>query len=264
MTWVVGASSLFGYGVMVSDVRVSWSDCEADLLRKSYRIAPSILGGFAGSVDIGMRLIGDLQTFLETPDSSAPGGWRPEWVAEHWAPVAAQIFEKSLDAEKQLGSQILIVGVSPDQHLGAPEFPRVYAIKLDWPDFRPAYAQRGLSVCHIGSGSGVEHYEKAISEFFKLDSPTLKAATAGPTAWAQMLGQSVGRLVADDPIKGISPHVHIQTCLRGAFYEGNNDMTRAYPDGRRIEFRMPQVASTYSDFQLLCKSIGKAAAGVVA
>jgi hypothetical protein len=264
MTWVVGGSSLFGYGVMVSDVRVSWDDgTEADLLRKAYRVGPFLLAGFAGSVNIGFQLIGSLQNFLAPPDNSS-SAWKPEWVAEHWHSEAAQIFANAPPEEQAAHSQLLIVGVSPDENLGTSEFPRVYLIKLEAPDFRPKYFPEGMSVCHIGSGSDVAAYEQAVAEFFDMHSPALQAATAGPAAWAQMLGNSIGRLVQDDPHDGISPHVHIQICSRGEFNAGDNNVTRVYPDGRRIEFRMPQVASTQTEFVALCKSMGKAAATATA
>jgi hypothetical protein len=265
MTWVVGASSLFGYGVMVSDVRVSWNDgTEADLLRKAYRVGPFLLAGFAGSVNIGFQLIGSLQNFLLPPDESTSSAWKPEWVAKHWHSEAAQIFANAPPAEQAAHSQLLIVGVSPSEHLGVPEFPRVYLMKLDAPDYQPTYMPKGLSVCHIGSGSDVAAYERAVAEFFDVASPTLQAATAGPAAWAQMLGGSVGRLVQDAPREGISPHVHIQVCSLGGFSCGDNNFTRVYPDGRRIEFRMPQVASTQVEFAALCRRMGKAAAQAVA
>jgi hypothetical protein len=135
----------------------------------------------------------------------------------------------------------------------------VYLIKLEAPDFQPKYFPKGMSVGHIGSGSEVAAYEQAVAEFFDIQSPTLQAATAGPAAWAQMLGNSVGRLVQEDPREGISPHVHIQVCSLGGFHAGDNNMTRVYSDGRRIEFRMPQIASTQAEFVALCKSLGKAA-----
>jgi hypothetical protein len=249
---------------MVSDVRVSWNNhTEADLLRKAYRVGPYLLAGFAGSVNIGFPLIGDLQNFLTPPDSSA-SAWNPEWVAEHWHPEAARIFAQASPEEQAMGSQLLIVGVAPDEHLGAPEFPRVYLIKLEAPDFRPTYLPKGLTVCHIGSGSDVAIYEQSIATFFEMTSPTLQAATAGPAAWAQMLGNSVGRLVSDNPTDGISPHVHIQICSLGGFHAGDNNVTRVGPGGKRVEFRMPQVASTYSEFVALCKSIGKATAPAMA
>jgi hypothetical protein len=258
MTWVVGGSSLFGYGVMVSDVRVSWDDgTEADLLRKAYRVGPYLLAGFAGSVNIGFRLISDLQNFLLPPDNSA-SAWKPEWVAEHWHLKAARIFAQAPPEEQTVHSQLLIVGVSPNDHLGAPEFPRVCLIKLEAPDFRPTYLPQGLSVCHIGSGSDVAIYKETIAEFFQMSSPTLQAATAGPAAWAQMLGNSIGRLVSDNPTDGISSHVHIQVCWLGGFLAGDNNVTRVHPGGKRVEFRMPHVASTQTEFVALCKSIGKA------
>jgi hypothetical protein len=217
MTWVVGGSSLFGFGVMVSDVRVSWDDgTAADLLQKAYPVGRFLLAGFAGSVNIGFRLITSLQSFLIPPDNSTSSAWRPEWVAEHWHPEAVQIFANASSDEQAAHSQLLIVGVSPTEHLGAPEFPRVYLIKLEAPDFHPTVFPKPLSVCHIGSGSEVAAYEQAVASFFNVHSPTMKAVTAGPAAWAQMLGNSVGRLVQDDPSEGISPHVHIQICFLAA------------------------------------------------
>lgn len=265
MTWVVGASSIFGYGVMISDVRVSWGDgTEIDLLRKSFRIAPFLLAGFAGSVHIGFQLIDDLQRFLVLPPGVQGVAWRPEWVAENWSPRAAEVFAASADEEKQLGSQIMIVGVSPDQDLGTPNSPRVFVIKFDWPHFEPVFERRGMSVCHIGSGSGIESFKEAIAENFKLSSPNLQIEIVGPGAWAHMLGHSVGRLVEDNPVDGISSHVHINICRRGDFMEANNDETRHHLDGKRVEFIMPKVASTYEEFRLLCKKYGKGAAKVIA
>jgi hypothetical protein len=261
MTWVVGGSSLFGFGVMVSDVRVSWDDgTEADLLQKAYPVGRFLLAGFAGSVNIGFRLIANLKSFLIPPDNSS-SAWKPEWVAEHWHPEAAQIFASASSEEQAAHSQLLIVGVSPTV---PPEIPRVYLIKLVAPDFQPTVFPKPLSVCHIGSGSEVAAYEQAVASFFDVRSPAMKAVTAGPAAWAQILGDSVGRLVQDDPREGISPHVHIQVCSLGGFNVSANDFTRVYPDGGRMEFRMPQIASTPAEFEALCKNIGKATLRAVA
>jgi hypothetical protein len=54
MTWVIGASSIFDYGAMMSDVRVTFSNGRTlDLLQKAYPVGPYIVAGFAGSVRIG-------------------------------------------------------------------------------------------------------------------------------------------------------------------------------------------------------------------
>jgi hypothetical protein len=168
-----------------------------------------------GSVNIGFQLIGDLQNFLLPPDNSE-SAWKPEWVAQHWHPEAARIFAQAPPEEQAGHSQLLIAGVSPDEHL-APEFPRVYLFKLEAPNFQPTCLPKGLTVCHIGSGSDLPIYERTIAELFQMNSPTLQAATAGPAAWAQMLGNSVGRLVSDNPSDGISSHVHIQVARLEAF-----------------------------------------------
>jgi hypothetical protein len=45
MTWVIGASSIFDYGAMMSDVRVTFRDGrERDLVQKAYAV------GFAAAV----------------------------------------------------------------------------------------------------------------------------------------------------------------------------------------------------------------------
>jgi hypothetical protein len=56
----------------------------------------------------------------------------------------------------------------------------------------------------------------------------------------------------------------LDTRSTGGFHAGDNNVTRVGPSGQRVEFRMPQVASTYSEFVSHCKSIGKGAAGAVA
>lgn len=77
MTWVVGASSILGYGVMISDVRITFSDgTEKDMLRKVYPVGPWMLAGFAGSVRIGMTLIDNLkQSLSDTIPRDGPEGY---------------------------------------------------------------------------------------------------------------------------------------------------------------------------------------------
>ena len=58
MTWVIGASSIFDYGAMMSDVRVTFEDgSERDLVQKAYPVGPYIVAGFAGSVRIGVIIL---------------------------------------------------------------------------------------------------------------------------------------------------------------------------------------------------------------
>jgi hypothetical protein len=84
MTWVIGASSIFDYGAMMSDVRVTFRDGrERDLVQKAYPVGPYIVAGFAGSVRIGFQMLESLAKFLIVPPNAPqPGAWEPE------APVA--------------------------------------------------------------------------------------------------------------------------------------------------------------------------------
>ncbi len=80
MTWVIGGITPFGYGVGLSDIRVSWDDKKyRDCLQKVYPVGKFIIAGFAGSVELGFRLIQDLSNFLhlDNPDEA----WIPEWIA---------------------------------------------------------------------------------------------------------------------------------------------------------------------------------------
>jgi hypothetical protein len=47
----MGASSIFGYGAIISDVRVTFADgSEKDMVQKAYSLGPYIVGGFAGPI----------------------------------------------------------------------------------------------------------------------------------------------------------------------------------------------------------------------
>ena len=80
-----------------------------------------------------------------------------------------------------------------------------------------------------------------------------------------MLGHSVARIVAERPIEGVSPHVHILICRNRDIFTMTNDETRFPPGGGEpIEFKMPDVATSYEEFTLKCRTSGIAAEGAVA
>jgi hypothetical protein len=75
-----------------------------------------------------------------------------------------------------------------------------------------------------------------------------------------MLGNTIGRVVEENPVIGISPHVHILICSGTTILEGNNNITR-FPkdDSDPIEMKMPHVATSYSEFLSMCDHLGIAA-----
>lgn len=265
LTWVIGASSLFGYGVMLSDVRVTFQNgATADMLRKAYPVGPYIVAGFAGSVLIGFQLLLSLQKFLYV-DPSDPQidslAWKPEWVAEGWAPEAKKIFAAALPSEKKLRSHFLMVGVSPET-LGS--FPRVYIVRFSGPDFRPGFMRKAFTLCHIGSGGGVSLYKRALRDHFRIDASSLRAETGRPEGWAGMLGETVTMVADEQPIQSVSPHMHILVCRLGEISAGTNGKRIYPPDGSEpILFEMPKVATSYDDFINICAGYGYGSEGAV-
>jgi hypothetical protein len=79
MTWVVGATSFFGYGALYSDIRVTFSDgTNEDILQKAYPITNFIAAGFAGSVRIGFCLLQSLAESTWLPDQvESTHAWDP-------------------------------------------------------------------------------------------------------------------------------------------------------------------------------------------
>lgn len=244
---------------MLSDVRVTFANGRtADLVKKAYYVGPFIVAGFAGSVLIGFKLIESLRNFLVLPPEAAgQNAWKPQWVAKNWSPLARELFDASPASEKSLGSNILLVGVSPDEDIGAPEFRRVYIIRFSAPTFKPGFLRKTFTLCHIGNGRGVDLYKRAFRAHFHLRAGTLQAEAAGPTAWASMLGQTVNTVAKKHPVEGVSRHVHILVCRLGQVIEGTNDQRTFPSDGSGpIEFKMPDVATSYENFRGKCRELG--------
>jgi hypothetical protein len=275
VTWVIGASSIFGYGTIISDVRVTFADgSERDLVQKAYGLGPFIIGGFAGSVKIGFRLLESLRHALTPPDAKEPGtvwAWEPLAVAEVWQPMAAEIFANSETSEQKCLSHILLVGISNEidpetAHIpNVVQGPRAFIIKMMSPHFEPIVTNRRLSVEHIGSGGYIPRYTELIRSYFDIGSNTLQAETGAIGMWPKMLARGVMRVVNENPVKGISPHVHILVCRNGEMFTMTNDAkTYRQGDPEIQEFSMPAVAHSYEGFLTMCGKSGLAAEGAIA
>jgi hypothetical protein len=264
---------MFGYGAMMSDVRVTFPDgSQRDIVQKAYGLGPFIVGGFAGSVKIGFDMLGSLQQMLVVPaNATQPGAWEPIEVANHWKTIATGIFATAHPSEQAGQSHIMLVGISHEvdpatAHVpNVVQGPRAIIIRMRSPTFEPEITNRRLSVEHIGSGAGVDHYTELMQSYFDIRSDTLKAETAAFGMWPRMLGHGVMRVVEENPIDGISPHVHILVCRSGEIFAMANDSRKFLPGGSEpIEFKMPPVARSYSEFLAMCGVEGIGAQGAVA
>jgi hypothetical protein len=268
MTWVIGAGSFLGHGIMISDIRISFSDgTEADLLRKAYTVAPYIIAGFAGSVRIGMELIDSLIVACRgTPKGTY---FPPEEIATGWQPHAAEIFAKSDEAEKKCQSHILLVGLTPQSRANQPPIPNVSLITLKSPDFVPsvvAYAEAASQVSHIGSGAHLQLYKDLANEFFGVGGYGAEALQStgplmpGVNMWIAMFSHLAHRRLSEQAVPGISPHLHMHISRIGEIVWSKNDIV----ENGEVKFQMPEVASNYEQFLQLCADHGKAATGAIA
>ena len=81
MTWIVGRSTLFGYAAGISDICVTLADrTERDCLQKVYPVGRFMAMGFAGSVQIGFKMVTRLADLLKTDDLEM--AWLPEAVID--------------------------------------------------------------------------------------------------------------------------------------------------------------------------------------
>jgi hypothetical protein len=261
MTWVVAASTVFGYGALFSDVQVTFRNgTTADLVQKAFPIADFIAAGFAGSVRIGYMLLQSLANYTSLSTSERGHvAWDPLYVFKNWPARARPIFDSAPPSEKKLGAQLLLVGVSPSDSRGP--FPKVYFSRFVAPSFRPGIMHRAIKMCSIGSGAGVVEYKRALKPLFRLSSGILRAETGQPGGWAQTLAFSISRTLNNYPRQGISRHLHIVTVMRGNIYVSTNDEKIYARDGSPIEIKMPRVARGYEDFVRLANACGQDSAG---
>lgn len=224
---------------------------------------------------IGFELLHSLQYGMAPPASAGPPDsvwtWEPVGVAHEWQPIAKTIFANAEPAERALQSQILIVGISHEDLTSdvvkAPNViqrPRAVIIRMKSPEFEPLFTSKPLSIEHIGSGAFVDKYVDLMKHYFDPMSGTLQAETAAFGMWPKMLARGVRQVVSDDPVSGISPHVHISVCRSGQMFMMNNDTT-IVPKGKDpIKFKMPKVAQSYAEFLAMCSATGITAAGAQA
>jgi hypothetical protein len=103
-------------------------------------------------------------------------------------------------------------------------------------------------VVSIGSGSQVDTYRDALARFSADPLSLIKMDTAGVGASSLILSMVIQKTVERNPAHGISRHAHICIVRRGSVNIQPNDEDVHPPNGEKIEFRMPPVATTWDEF----------------
>ncbi len=153
MTWVLSSPTLFGYSVMISDVRVSLQDKRYfDCLQKMHSVQDTVVVGFAGNVMIAFALVEELRDFLAPLPTGC--GWDPDFVAAEWparATDAWQVAQKGVDqACRRVSLQIAMVHPEKDDGIPGHALPCILTFRS--PSFSAEYGTLGKCVS-IGSGT---------------------------------------------------------------------------------------------------------------
>ncbi len=260
MTWVIGVANVFGYGATISDVQVSWpqSGRALDCLQKVYGLGPCIAGGFSGSVEMGFRLLADMAVII---NSTTPPGHAiiPRYFAHKWHRRARRIFSEQPPPIQQLGSELLLVGVSPGERIGDSPWPRADVIVMrSRTGFSPEYAT-GIRCLSIGSGSAVEVYREA------LENPEtfIQLELGGSAGIAFGLAVRLRHVLSKHPKPGISRYTHLTLVRADSITIQPMDFTDIESDGTVVRDHMPPVARSWEEFSTLVERNGLASAEAV-
>ncbi len=249
MTWIVGTVPPFGYSILVSDIRVSWTDgIERHCLQKVHKVGEDFLCGFAGSVRIGFVLLDALATQLPRKQQRTPSVLAHDWIPS----LARRVFRAAPEQERKLGSQLIIAAAHPTDNLGDAPWPRTHVWTFSRPDFS---RQQCAPDAAVGSGNGsiLSAYTTALREA-RSNSFFLQLITHGESAQAQSLARSMHESVLKKPTAGVSPFFQIGIVTRGRALLGHHSYTRIEKDGTTKSVRVPPVAQTYKAFQDYCRT----------
>ena len=254
MTWVVGGITPFGYGIAISDIRVTFEDgTHRDCLQKIYPVGNFIVAGFAGSVDIGFALIKDLRNFLTLDDPNE--AWIPEWVAVNWRARASRIFRAKPQNEQRLTSEIILIGIHPNKDNGP--FPTGRVCVLKSPNFKHSFADN-YDVKTIGSGSNIEDYvESAQKSTNMFGNPLLQGEINRPGGFGQTIAIQLTQMLQKKLDPNVSQYLHVSNIGRGKLSIYNNNYISSGKNGSIKEFKMPWVAQNYFDFKNYCQKRGQ-------
>ena len=260
MTWVVGIANVFGYGAAISDVQVSWpqSGRVLNCLQKVYGLGPCLAGGFSGSVEVGFRLLADMAIIINT--TTPPGhAIVPRAFAHKWYRRARRFFSGQPTTIQQLGSELLLVGVSPGERIGDSPWPRTDVIVMrSRTGFSPEYAT-GIRCLSIGSGSAVEVYREALQDPQNL----IQLDVGGSAGIALGLTAQLRHVISKYPQPGISRYTHLTMVRTDSITIQPMNFTDFESDGTVVRDHMPPVARSWEEFSALAQQNGLATAEAV-
>jgi hypothetical protein len=259
MTWILGQASIFDYGAMISDVRVTWGGGQhADVLQKIHPVGHLMLVGFAGSVELGFAMVNDMQQLFQGPAGHV---WFPRAASWIWWRRGRRIFASAPPHLRRLGCSLILVGVSavPSGFLRT----RSYAVRMSAPAFTPQFSRQGEWLS-IGAGAThsvarelAEAYEKNPFDFLQVEQ-----AGFGATIWSiaahitERLLQTPHHSVSEASLIGI-------VSARGFLLQGHS-LTTDFGTSIAHKVETPPLLATWNDFVHYSRQNGLEAAAAYA
>ncbi|BCY17361.1 MAG: hypothetical protein GYA12_15275 [Chloroflexi bacterium] len=244
MTWIIGRATPFGNSIGISDIQITLNDgTTIDCLQKIYKIGNQMALGFAGSVAIGLENVYQITTALNI--KSPKQMWDPRKIAETLPYGAKKLFNSFSQEEQDLGCQLLLLGVHPNENDGPSPWAKCYVYKFSSPDFEPIRSN-GVEIVSIGSGSGIKKYVDALDRLSH-DFDMFKLETGTPGGSGLGLMTSISSVLNGNPQPGISQHVHICIVGRDGVRLGTNIVKD--PDNPEKNKPMPNLATNMDELQ---------------
>jgi len=238
MTWVVGASTPFGYGAVISDIQVSNDEgLREDVLQKVYPVSRCIVAGFAGDILPGFFLVDSLRDFLKSPLPATDGCWDPQWVADNWPEEARRVYRQIKEEYRPDGTDILMLGLEDARN----SKPRIMGDAIGHlsvfrsPNFVPKSKQGGRKAMSIGCGNGVEKYTTTLEELMLDDDGSyMQAEVYNPGGYGRRIAENLAWIAKQNPEDGISEHFQLFIVRMGGLTHwdppGVSKLARSWPD----------------------------------
>jgi hypothetical protein len=263
MTWIVGTAPPFGSAILVSDICATSQDSlgkayHLDCIQKIYPLGRFVLGGFSGSVQIGLKVLGTLQVLMHRiPEDEA---WNV-LVVQNWIKrVIRKIYRESSESDRALGCSIILAWAHPTKNNGVASWARTYVHVFRSVDFEPQCAKVYDAVA-IGSGAHAQTVMEGVKQFCG-DISFLQTAVAGHASQARVLAQVLTDRMTEQPIPGVSSLFQVGVVTRGQIMVQNHEYA-LYEAGRKTEYRFPPIARNWSEFVALAQKHGWSAEGAV-
>ena len=258
MTWVVGSAGVWA-PFIAGDIRVTWTlrdgtSIGRDCLQKIHPVSENILGGFAGSVSLGFRILDAIAARTDAKPSLRR-------IAYLWLPrLMRKCFNSAAPNERAMGSHFIFVGYHPELEF-MPGLPQTQAFRFRSPRFEPDFVH-GDKCLGIGSGDLVETLRCSAEDANARFSP-LRMNARTPGLHGQLMANHFQELLRKQPTRGVSEWFVFGTVtpqgrlLRPLSYRTDE------PGGPEL-VEAPSIARSHEEFRNFAKKLGLGATAACA